>query len=62
MKRITKALRKIMNLFYSTKDQCKKFFALRLRPYIPILQYWPRVSCVFDIIPAFKLSCKISHI
>ena len=24
------------NLFYSMKDQCKKIFALHLRPYIPI--------------------------
>ena len=33
------------NLFYSMKNQCKKFFTLNFRPYILILQYWPRVSC-----------------
>ena len=46
-------------LFYSMKDQCKKNFALHLRPYIPIHQCRPWVSCVHDIIAAFKLSCKI---
>ena len=50
------------SLFYSMKDQCKNIFALHLRSYIPILQYWPRVSCVYDKIATFKLSCKISHI
>ena len=59
MKGITKYYE---SLFYSMKDQCKKIFTLHLRPYIPILQRWPRVSCVYDIIAAFKLSCKISHI
>ena len=49
-------------LFYSMKDQCKKKFALHLRPYIPIPQYWSGVSCIYDIIAAFKLSCKIFHI
>ena len=29
------------SLFYSMKDQCKKIFALHLRPYILIPQYWP---------------------
>ena len=66
MKGITKDHKSITkdyeSLLYSMKDQCKKFFALHLRSYIPILQYWPRVSCVYDIIAAFKLSCKISHI
>ena len=33
-------------LFYSMKDQCKKKFALHLRPYIPIPQYWSGVSCM----------------
>ena len=30
--------------------------------YTPISQYWPRVSYVYDVIAAFKLSCKMSHI
>ena len=50
------------SLFYSMKDQYKKIFALHLRPQIPIPQYWRGVSFVYDIIAAFKLSCKISHI
>ena len=50
------------SLFYSMKDKCKKIFASHLRPHIPILQYWPRVPCVYDIIAAFKLSCQIPHI
>ena len=29
------------SLFYNMKDQCKKIFALHLRLYIPIPQYWP---------------------
>ena len=66
MKGITKDHESIMkdyeSLFCSMKDQCKKFFALHLRPYIPISQYWPGVSCIYDIIAAFKLSCKIFHI
>ena len=49
-------------LFYSMKYQCKKNFALHLRPCIPIPQYWSGVSCIYDIIAAFKLSCKISRI
>ena len=45
------------SLFYSMKDQCKIFFALHFRPYIPIPQYLPRVSCVYDIIksPTFRI-------
>ena len=50
------------SIFYSMKDQHKKIFALHLSPYIPIPQYFPRISCVYNIIAAFKLSCKISHI
>ena len=42
-----------------TKDyQRIKIFALHLRPYIPIPQYWPRVFCVYDILAEYKLSCK----
>ena len=44
-----------------TKDQCK-IFTLHLRLYIPIPQYWSGVSCIYDIMVAFKLSCKIFHI
>ena len=67
MKAITKdheSIRKkgYESLFYSMNDQCKKIFALHLRPYILILQYWPWISYVYDIIAGFKLSCKISHI
>ena len=50
------------SLFYSIKDQFKKKFVLYLRPYIPIPQYWSGVSSIYDIIAAFKLSCKIFHI
>ena len=53
-------LRKVF--FYSTKGQCKKVFTLHLRPYIPIPEYLLKLSCVYDILAAFKLSCKISHI
>ena len=50
-------------LFCSMKDKCKKKnFALHLRPYVPIPQYWSGVSCICDIIAEFKLSCKIFHI
>ena len=49
-------------LFYSMKYQCKKNFALHLRPCIPIPQYWSGVSCTYDIIAVFKLPCKIFHI
>ena len=31
------------------------------RPYIPIPQYWPWVSCIYDKLAAFKLFCKISY-
>ena len=48
--------------FNSMKDQCKIIFTLNFRPYILILQYRPRVSCVYNIIAVFKLSCKISHL
>ena len=50
------------SLFYSMKDQCKKKFALYLRPYIPIPHYWSGVSSIYDIIAAFKLSFKIFRI
>ena len=50
------------SLFYSMRDQCKKNFALCLRPYIPVPEYWSGVSSIYDIIAAFKLSCKILHI
>ena len=40
----------------------KKNFALHLRPYIPIPLYWSGVSCNYDIIVEFKLSCKIFDI
>ena len=40
----------------------KKNFALHLRPYIPIPQYWPGVSCIYDTLAAFKLSYDISPI
>ena len=50
------------NLFYIMKDQCKKILTLHFMPYIPIVQYVPWVSCVYDIIAAFKLSCKMSRI
>ena len=36
------------SLFYSMKDQYKKNFALHLRSYIPIPQYWSGVSCIYD--------------
>ena len=50
------------SLFYSMKDQCENIFALHFKQYIPIPQYWSRVSCIYDIIAVFKLSCKIFHI
>ena len=63
MKRMMKDHESITKDYESLmKDQCKKNFALHFRPCIPILQYWPGVCCVYDIIAAFKLSCKISHI
>ena len=66
MKRITKDHESITkdyeSLFYSMKDECKTIFASPLRPWIPTPQYWSGVSCVYDIIAAFKLSSKISHI
>ena len=40
----------------------KKNFALHLGQYIPIPQYWWGVSCIYDILAAFKLSCNTSHI
>ena len=55
MKGITKDHQSIAkdyeSYFYSMKDQCKKIFALHLRPYITILQYWLRVSCVYQTLP-----------
>ena len=61
MKGITKVHASITKdferLFYSMKDQCKKKFALHLQPYIPIPQYWPGTSSIYDIIAAFKLPC-----
>ena len=66
MKRITKDHKSITkdyeSLFYSMKDESKTIFASPLRPWIPTPQYWSVVSCVYDIIAAFKLSNKISHI
>ena len=44
------------------KGQCKKVFAIHLRPYIPILRFWLGVFCIYEIMIAFKFSCKISHI
>ena len=49
------------SFFCSMKNQFKKI-ALHLRPYIPIPQYWSVVSCIYDIIAEFKLSCTIFHI
>ena len=40
----------------------KKDFVLHLRPYNPVSQYWPGVSCIYDTLVAFKLSCNNSHI
>ena len=48
------------SLFYSMKDQCKKNFALHLRPYILIPQYWSGVSCIYDIIAEFNCLVKSS--
>ena len=66
MKGITKdheSITKVFgSLFYSMKDQCKKKFALHLRPYIPIFKYCSGVSSIYDIIEAFKLPCKIFRI
>ena len=69
MKGITKDYQTITKdyeiLFYSMKDQRMKDhvnFALHLRLNIPIPQYWLEVFCIYDIIAAFKLSCKIFHI
>ena len=66
MKGITKDYQTITKdykiLFCSMKDQRKKNFPLHLRLNIPIPQYWLEVSCIYDIIAAFKLSCKIFHI
>ena len=59
MKGITKDCE---SLFCNIKDQFKKKFVLYLRPYIPISQHWSGVSSIYDIIAAFKLSCKIFHI
>ena len=73
MKRIMKDHESITkdyeNLFYSIKDQCKNFFALNLRLYIPILQYWPRVSCGIKLrhlnflkkFPTFRILFRKSH-
>ena len=65
MKGITKDYENIRrkdykSLFYSMKDQCEKIFALHLRQYISIPQYWSCISCIYDIIAAFRLSCKIT--
>ena len=55
--------------FWQYEDQCKKFFVLHFRPYIPIPQYWPWVSCIYDIIrllnclvksPTFRILFKKS--
>ena len=56
-----KGLRKIVFL-YSMKDQCKE-----ISHYIPghsfrFPSYWSAVSCIYDILAAFRLSCTISHI
>ena len=39
-----------------------KKIALHLRPYIPIPLHWLGVSCIYDTLAAFKLSCNTSHI
>ena len=39
---------------YNVKNQCKKIFALHLRLYIPIPQYWTGVSCIYEIMITFK--------
>ena len=42
-----------------TKDyQRIQIFALHLRSYIPIPQYWPGVSFIYDIFAEYKLSPK----
>ena len=40
----------------------KKDYALHLRSYLPISWYWPRVSCIYEIIIAFIFSREISYI
>ena len=57
------------NLFCSIKGQCKNSFALNLRSYIPILQYWRRVSCGLKLrhlnflkkSPTFRILFRKSH-
>ena len=46
------------SLFYSMKDHCKNIFALHLRPYIPIHQYWLGIFCVYDLSAAFELPSR----
>ena len=53
-------LQKIVFL-YSMKDQWIQIFAFR-PSYISIPQYWPWISCIYDVLAVYKLSCKISHI
>ena len=35
------------------KGHCTKVFVVHLRPYIPILRYWPEVTCIYEIVIAF---------
>ena len=63
VQKITKPWQKITKVFFTEwKINEKKKFALHLRAYIPIPLYWSGVSCNYDIIVEFKLSCKIFDI
>ena len=59
MKGITKDWKIVF--LYSKINVKKKKIALHLRIYISFSQYWPWVSCIYDILAIFRLSCKISH-
>ena len=38
-----------------------KDFALHIRSYIPVPQNCPRISCIYNILAAFKLFCNTFH-
>ena len=59
MKGITKDWKIVF--LYSKINVKKRKIALHLRIYISFSQYWSWVSCIYDILAIFRLSCKISH-
>ena len=56
---MTEIARDCISLQYQRSANIKLHIAFRSCISIP--QHWPGVSCIYDILAAYKLPCKISH-